>query len=687
MSIVASVRKSEPIMLKHLVIAVGLLTAPVLAGSSAIPLGVHTGDLNRQIEACTDFYEFASGKWRVENPIPAGKPRWSRRLASNDANSQRQRSVLEEVSKKKDWPAGSSQQVVGDHYAACMNETAVDAADLTPLSSLLAEIDAVHNAADVQRIIIQAHQLAIPVAFTASTAPGFHDPLHFVANFAAGGLGMPDRDYYLKQEPRFVAARAEYLTHVAQLLAMAGTPQVQADAAAGNILALEKRLAAASMDSTTASDPVATDHVMSFAQLKQLAPHFDWDRYFTAARLPLIDLNIAEPKFFEQLDQEFRDAPVEIWKVYLKWQTLESAAPSLSRRFAEESFNFLDKFLNSAAAMKPRAQRCVESADALFGDALAKSYMQVYFPPASKAKAEGIIRNLRAALKEQLLARQWMEPGTKKIALEKIAATNVQVGYPDKWKDYGAVRVKRDTFWADVAAGRKFDVDYDRRLVGKATGRDFWVSTPSPSSTGAYILVELNKVVLPAGALQPPFFDPQANDAVIYGAFGVTIAHDLTHFIDTLGAANDIAGNPKNWWTETDRQSYEKHSECLVDQFNGYFIEPGVHHDGKRVLSESTADLGGMRIAYMALEKSVKSRPLPTVDGFTPEQQFFIAWGQTNGGAMRIEAQRELVSSDPHPTPKFRVIAPLSNTPEFQQAFACKVGAAMVRPPEKRCAW
>jgi putative endopeptidase len=308
-----------------------------------------------------------------------------------------------------------------------------------------------------------------------------------------------------------------------------------------------------------------------------------------------------------------------------------------------------------------------------------------HFPPAAKAKAQEIVGRLFAALADQVGRVPWMGPETKSKAALKLAATNVQVGYPDRWTDYSAVRVRRDAFWENVAAGRRFGVAEDRRRIGKPTDRGLWAL--GPSSPAAYIDLQLNKAVLPAGFLQPPYFDLAASDAVNYGALGIGLAHDLTHAIDAGGSEIDIMGRPRTWWTETDRKEFEGRAQCVVDQFEGYFIEPDVHHDGKRVLSEAIGDLAGVRVAYRALEESMKSHPVPTLDGFTPAQQFFISWGQTTGAAMRLhlEAQRQLVAGDPHPVPKFRVIGPLSNSPEFQQAFSCKAGADMVRPPAKRC--
>jgi putative endopeptidase len=673
-------------MLKNLDKSLILTAALAVAAHAHAALeGIQTHDLNRQVEACTDFYEFANGSWRAANPIPASLPKWSRRIAAHDENWHRQQSVLEATASKKDWREGSAEQVAGDYYASCMDESAVEAAGIAPLRALMTLIDQARTLADVERNIRRLQDLAIPVGFGSNSAPGYHDPLHFVEAIVAGGLGLPDRDHYLSDEPRFAQAREKYQAHVATFLTLGGMSDAQAREAALSIVSLEKRLAEASLDSATAADPVATDHIMSFAQLKTLAPHFDWDAYFDEAALPKVPVNVAEPKFLQQLDKVLLETPIATWNAYLRWQLLESASPSLSKRFAQESFDFKDRYLGKAIERKGRAQTCVESTDALFGDALAQPYVKTYFPPAAKTQVQGIVRNLRLALREQIMAVQWLTPQTKKVALEKLAATDVQVGYPDHWKDYSGVRVRRDALWDNATAARRFNVSEDRQQVGKPTPRDFWVPTPTPSSADGYLIVELNKMVLPAGLLQPPFFHANATDAVNYGAFGIAVAHDLTHFIDSLGAANDLQGYPTNWWTDADRQQFNQRGQCVVDQFDAYFIEPGVHHDGKRVLGESIADLAGVHVAYAALQHAMKTHPVPVVDGFTPEQQFFISWGQVSGAAMRLEAQRQLVSSDPHPVPMFRVIGPLSNSREFQQAFSCPVSAKMVRPPEKRC--
>ena len=642
--------------------------------------GIELGNLNRATDPCTDFYEFANGAWRAANPIPPPMKRWSRQLASREANQRQLQAILEALSSKRDWPAGSIEQQLGDHYASCMDEASVDAAGLAPLAPLLTEIDGARRLDDVQRIIRRLHELAIPVGFTMTGAYEYQVPDSTVANVAAGSLGLLSRDHYLNPEPRFAAVREKYRAHVATVLELGGMPEARASKAGEEVFAFEKRLAEASLDGATAADPAATAHRTTYAQLKRLAPRFDWDRYFDEAKLPRSDLNIAEPRLLQQLDQQLKDTSLTTWKAYLTWQLLDSASPWLSKPFREASFDFRDKLLGGATAMKPRAALCIESSNALFGDALGQKYADRHFPPAAKAKAQELIGALLWVLKEDINGLQWLGPETKKQALEKLAAYNIQVGYPNKWKDYSGVRIRRDALWANVAAGRRFNVEDNRQLIGKPTDRGLWQLPPS--SPDAYIDLQLNQIVLPAGFLQPPAFNLEATDAVNFGAIGIGVAHDMTHTFDSLGGQFDSAGRPRSWWAEADLEEFRKRGQCVAEQYEGYFIEPGVHHDGKRVLGEAVGDLAGVRLAYRALKKG---RAGPVVDGFTPEQQFFISWGQYRGAAESLEYQRQLVKSDPHPTSRFRIIGPLSNLAEFHQAFSCKPGAKMVRSPEQRC--
>jgi endothelin-converting enzyme/putative endopeptidase len=562
-----------------------------------------------------------------------------------------------------------------------MDEPAIDAAGLTPLAPLLAEIAGVEDGASVQRVIRRLHALAIPVPFALTAASAYQDPALVVANVAAGGLGLPDRDDYLKTDATSAEKRERYRTHVAAVLALGGTAAEPARAAAAEILALETRLAEASLVLAAASDPAQTDHPHTFAQLVALAPRVDWQGYFAEAGLPRADVNVAEPAFLARVSRELEATPVAVWKAYLTWHLLESASPWLARPFADESFVFRDRYLGGARAPKPRAARCLESTEALLGEPLGRVYAERYFPPAARAKVQEMVRELMAVLKEDVGRLEWMAPVTRQQALAKLAAYDVKVGYPDEWTDHAALVIRRDAFWEGVAAARRFGVEAGRRRVGQRTGRAIWQLPPS--SPLAYIDVQLNQIALPAGFLQGSAFDLARTDASNYGAVGIGIAHDLTHAIDPGGAAFDTEGRPRNWWTDADRQAFAQRAQCVADQYEGYVVGPGLHQDGRRVMNEAVGDLAGVRLAYRALQRSQALRPGPVKDGFTAAQQFFLAWGQYRGVAESAELQRQMVASDPHAVARYRVMGPLATTPEFQQAFACRAGSPMVREP--RC--
>ena len=641
---------------------VALLSCATPATAPASPPAKAAPDVDRSVDPCTDFDAFANGPWRAANPIPAPLSRWGRRAAARETNRRDVQDLLEELSRREDWPRGSIERLLGDHYASCMDEATVDRLGLTPLDALLADIDAIRNRTDLLRSIQRLHPLAIPVAFGVVGVLDNHEPERFIANVVPGDLGLSSRE-----------APERYQARVAHVLVLAGSPDAAARESSLAVLGLEKRLAQASLGPTASADPAATDHRMTFTQLQQLAPGVDWSAYFAAAELPRVDLNVSEPKYLRQLDVELRETPLSVWKVYLRWRLLDSASPFLSK-----------PFVAATGDTRPRAQRCLESTEGLFGDALGRKYVERHFPPAAKAKAQEIVRTLLAVLKDDVAALEWMRPETRKAALEKLDAFDAQVGYPDRWKDYAGVEVRRDALWANVVAGRRFNVDENRRGIGKPTQRDLWQLPPS--SPDAYIDLQLNQMVLPAGFLRPPAFGLEQNDAANYGAIGTSIAHDLTHGIDAGGSELDVHGRPRPWWTDTDRREFQTRGRCVSEQFEGYFIEPGLHHRGTLVLSEAIGDLAGLRVAFLAFQKVSEGHPVPVRDGLTPEQQFFIAFGQLRGDAVRLEAQREMLTTDPHPVPKFRVIGPLSNLPEFQRAFACRTGAPMVRPPEKRCA-
>jgi endothelin-converting enzyme/putative endopeptidase len=652
--------------------------------STAAQHGVIPEDINRNGAACTDFFDYANGAWRKANAIPDYMDRWSRRWKSGELNKEHVRDILAGLSGQKTWPSGSPEQLSGDFYAACMDEGRINKLGITPLQPLLAEVRAIKTEADLQRVIAHLHDMRIFAPFAVYSQSELHNPTQVSAQVDAAGLGLPDRDYYLKTEPRFVEARQKYRDHVTQMFILAGSTPSAAKAAAATVFDFEKRLAEASLDNVALRDPAQQDHKMTFAGLTALAPDFNWGAYFDAAKLPRADLNVAQPMFLQRVDREMAATPLSQWRSYLEWQVLHSAANSLSAPFVEQNFAFYGKYLSGATEMKPRWKRCAEATDSQLGEALGRAYVDKYFTPADKARMQEMVKNILLAMHDTITGLDWMSAQTKAKAMEKLATFNPKIGYPDKWKNYQGLAIERNAYWRDVVAASRWNVADDRALIGKAVDRGRWGMTPPTSD--AYYNPQLNEIVFPAGILQPPAFDASATDAVNYGAIGVVIGHEISHGFDDEGAQFDAQGRLNNWWTPEDHKKFEDRGQCVVKQFDGYFIEPGIHHNGKLVLGESIGDLGGLRLAYLAYKKSREGKgPEPTIDGFTPEQQFFLAWGQWRGDETRAETQRTMVQGDPHPIAKYRVNGPLSNLPAFREAFACKADAPMVRSAAQRC--
>ena len=660
-------------------------SAPFALCQSSSLHGIDVTDLDRKAAPCDDFYEFANGTWRANNPIPASMARWSKRWQAGESAKDRLHDILETASADKNAPKGSVEQIIGDYYGACMDESKVNARGMEPIKPWFAKIDAASNIAALQQVMAEMHDVLVQVPFALGSQQDPHKPSWVLADLGASGLGLPDRDYYLKTEPRFKEAREKYVEHVTAMFKLAGWDQKSAAAAAQTIMGMETKLAEASLDNVALRDPAATDHNTTFAQLQAMAPHVDWTAYFKNKQIPTdVDMNVDQPKFMQEVDRQMQQTPLANWKLYLKWQLLDSVASSLSTPFVEENFAFNGKYLAGTTEMKPRWKRCVESTDQLFGEALGKKYVEKYFPPEAKARMQEMVRNLLLAMRDDILSRPWMSDDTKEKAMAKIATFNPKIGYPDKWKDYSHVEISRDTYFENMIAGRKFVEQDDRAQIGKTVDRGRWGMTPPTSD--AYYNPLLNEIVFPAGILQPPAFDMHAVDAVNYGAIGVVIGHEISHGFDDEGAQYDYLGRLRNWWTETDLKDFQARAACVANQFDNYYIEKDIHHNGKLVLGESIGDLGGAKIAYLAYQKSLEGKPRPAdIDGFSPEQQFFIAWGQFRGDEIRPEAQRLMVQSDPHPIAKYRVIGPLSNLPEFQIAWSCKADAPMVRPEGKRC--
>jgi endothelin-converting enzyme/putative endopeptidase len=666
-----------------LIAAAALVAFASVAGAEPLT-GVYVEDIDRKAEACTDFPAFANGAWHEKNPIPPSMVRWSRRWAAGELAKDQLHAILEEVSQNAAWPKGSVEQQIGDYYASCMDTARVEALGTRPLQPMLAEIDAVRDAKGVVRVIGRLHDLQIAAPFGFVSAPDAHQPSRVIADLFAAGLGLPDRHWYEDDDARFVEARAKYVAHVGNMLALSGLPADDAKKAAALVFAQEKALAGASLDTTGRRDPKAVDHQTTFDGLTKLAPRLDWAGYFDAAHLPRGPLNVSEPAFLREVDRQLAEVPLASWKAYLRWHYLRNASPVLSPPFVAETFSFYRAYLNGVQEMKPRWKQCVESTDHALGEALGRKYVEKHFPPAAKARMQDMVKNILLAMGDTVRGLDWMTPATKQKALEKLATFNPKIGYPDVWTDYRSVAIARDAFFENALGSERFAAAQDRARVGRPVDRGRFQMTPPTSN--AYYNPLLNEIVFPAGILQPPGFRLEANDAVSYGAIGTVIGHEISHGFDDQGAQFDAHGRLLNWWTDADLKEFQARGQCVVDQFAGYAIEPGLFHNGRLVLGESIGDLAGVKIAYRAYLKSREGKgPEATVDGLTPEQQFFIGWGQFRGDSTRIETQRMMVRNDSHPVARFRVMGPLTNMPEFAKAFGCAADAPMVRPPAQRC--
>ena len=648
--------------------------------------GIDLTDLDRKASPCQDFYEYANGNWRANNPIPPSMVIWSKRWAAGESTKDVLRGILEEAAAHSSTaPPKSTDRLIGDYYGACMDEKKIDAQGVNALKHETDLIQSIATVADPTHAITRLHEEGIFVPFFFGSSQDPHHPQQVIADAGAGGLGLPDRDYYFKDDDKSKETRQKYVEHVAAMFVLAGSDKAAAAGAAQVVVRMETALAGATLTNVELRDPYATDHKMKLDDLQKITPDFNWAEYFKASNLdPAVAVNVDQPKFMQEFQRQLQQTSLADWKTYLTWQVLNSAASSLSAPFVQEDFAFYQQYLEGAKEMKPRWKRCVEATDGDLGEALGKKYVEKTFSPEAKARMQEMVKNILLALHEDILTVTWMSDATKQKALEKLSTFNPKVGYPDKWKDYSSVEITPDSYWNDVVAARRFAVRDDAQLIGKPVDRLRWGMT-TPTSN-AYYNPLLNEIVFPAGILLPPMFDVNATDAVNYGGIGPVIGHEISHGFDDQGAKYDSTGELKSWWTPADYKEFQSRGQCVVDQFSSYTVEGGMHENGKLVLGESIGDLGGVKLAYLAFEKSMEGKPRPPdQDGFTPEQQFFISWGQARGDEIRPDAQRQFVLTNPHPVSKYRVIGPLSNLPEFCKAFGCKAGDAMVRAAEVRC--
>jgi putative endopeptidase len=653
--------------------------------TSASTVAFDPASLDPSVNPCNDFYAYVCTRWKHDNPIPPDEAAWNTFSELAQRNREELRTLAEkaEIGGSKRTP---TEQKVGDFYAACMNESRVEALGAKPLEPELKRIDALKSTRELPAEMAHLQRVGVSAMFRFGSEPDFKDVNQVIAGLDQGGLGMPDRDYYTKTDAKSVELRQKYQQHVAKILQLAGDPAEQASAEAATVMKIETSLANASLERADRRDPYRIYHKMTVAQATALSPNFDLRRFFTDAGVPGdTPVNVAVPDFFKNLNVELTSIPLNEWKIYLKWHLVHSAAPDLSSAFVNENFDFYGKTLTGAKELRPRWKRCIQFEDGEMGEAIGKLYVAATFGPKSKQRTRAMVRHLEAALGRDIQSLDWMTPTTKKRALLKLHAIMNHIGYPTKWRDYSTLAIKPDDFFGNMERGEAFEFHRDVHKIGRPLNRHEWGM--SPPTVNAYYTPLLNAIFFPAGILQPPFFDNRLDDAFNFGGIGAVIGHELTHGFDDQGSQFDAEGNLRNWWTPEDEKNFKAREECIVREYAAFEPLPGVHLNGRLTLGENTADNGGLRIAYMALLAALAGRHPAPQYGLTNDQQFFVGWARVWCGNRTEQYARLTATVDPHSPGRFRVNGVLGNMSEFQKAFHCGGGTPMVRDGEACHVW
>ena len=634
-------------------------------------------NVDRTANACTDFYQFANGGWLRNNPIPAAYSRWGSFEELGEKNQAALTGLLQGAAADADAKQAVSSRMLGTYYNSCMDSTAAERNGASPLRPRLARIAAISDRSGLQREIARLHREGVPVLFNFGSTQDSKNSTSVIAGAYQGGLGLPDRDYYTKTDAASAGIRSNYVAHIQRMFELAGSPATAAAADAGRVVAIETALANASMTRVQLRDPVATYNYRTPAQLALMTPNFNWSSYFADvgnARIPAVD--VQNPRFFMTVDTMLTRVPMADWKSYLRWKTIKSSAPLLSSAFVNEDFRF-NSTLSGAKELLPRYKRCTRATDTGLRDALGEAYVAQNFTPAAKTRALEMVRNLQSVYRDRINALPWMSEATRREALVKLDAFANKIGYPDKWRDYSALRITNGPFLNNVVAVSQYENARDLAMIGKPVDRAEWGMTPP--TVNAYYNPSMNEIVFPAGILQAPFFSATADDAVNYGGMGSVIGHEISHGFDDQGSQYDAQGNLKNWWSADDLSKFKERTTMVSNQYGAYTVLDSVRVNGDLTLGENIADMGGLSVAYAALQKALAGKPRTAIDGFTPEQRFFLAWAQIWRQNITEQAQRQRIITDSHAPGRWRTNGPLSNMPEFAQAFGCRDGDAMVR--------
>ena len=655
------------------------LATPALAQTAPVIHGINPANIDPSVSPCDDFFHYASGSWLKNNPIPPAESRWGSFQELANTNNATQKAILEDLARKAGTaPKGSNEQKVGDFYAAAMDTAAIDAAGLKYLQPYLNRIAALKTLPQMQKFLADPTAHAGSVWYGMGVDVDAKASTQYAVQFGQGGLTLPDRDYYLKDDARSKAIRTAYQTYMVSVFKRLGDSEATAMANAATVTRLETRLAKASKSRVDLRDPQANYHKMTVAEASKdypglAVPLLLQDNHLGAAK----EVIVGQPEFLKEASTMIATEPLADQRQYLRWHLVSSVTSALPHGFGDDAFKF-SQVLSGAKAQQPRWKRMLRATDGALGEAFGQVYVDKAFSPAAKAKAKEMIENLRTAYAERIMATDWMSAATKKEAIVKLNAFAVKIGYPDKWKDYSKLTINRQSYLQDVLAARTWAGEYELAHFGKPIDRGEWGMTPP--TVNAYYNPPMNEIVFPAGILQPPFYDPKADDAVNYGGIGAVIGHEMTHGFDDEGRQFDSKGNLRDWWTKEDADKFNAKAEMVGKQYDAFQPLDSVHVNGKLTMGENLADLGGLTIAYQAFQKTPQAKAGQTIDGFTPNQRFFLAFGQIWRTNTRPEYLRQSVQTDPHSPAQYRTNGPLMNMPEFYQAFGCKPTDKMERP-------
>lgn len=659
-----------------------LFLAALSLAQTGTTSGIDRSGMDTTCKPCDDFWRYGNGTYVDKHPIPAQYARWGTFLILRDANAERMKTILDTASTNN--AANGNERIVGDFYASCMNTRAIEAAGAGPLESDLRRIGAIHTRKDLIAELVSLEARGEINPDRVGGQPDLTDARQTIAAVQAGGLSLPDRDYYVRDDDRSKNIRSEFTQHAARMFALLGDSAGTASAEASTVLQFETVLANATLTNVQSRDPYLRFHKTDLAGLREMAPDYDWNAVFKSLGVAeTIAINASQPDFLRAFDRQLKEAPLETWKTWLRWRIVNERAQYLSKNFYDEWFHFSKAVLTGVREQQPRWQICATEADSRLGDALGKLFVDKHFQPEAKRRMTQLVRNLRDSLRDELNEATWLEPETRKNAIRKLDAFQAHIGYPDKWRDYATVHINRNDYAASIDSAMSFNRRYALAQIGHKVDRgEMRMTTPTVNASYS---PSTNVITFPAGILQPPFFMMDADDAVNYGAIGAVIGHEMGHGFDDEGSKYDADGNLKNWWTDEDRRKFESRAACVTNQFDAIDVGNGIRHKGKLVTGEAMGDLGGITLAYKAYHRSLNGKEAPVIDGFTGDQRFFLAFARIWADQSRPEQERLQVNTDPHPLSKFRANATLSNLPEFHKAFNCKQGDPMVRPADQQC--